>query len=89
VGQLKRRKYKLKNHKTSEVEQLKRRRYSQRYHKTLEEGVKKKKIKRNSRTRKGGGYSNTRKKKSKIQNLDIEQQTELTGEEIKKMQSKT
>jgi hypothetical protein len=52
VGQLKRRKYKLKNHKTSEVEQLKRRRYSQRYHKTLEEGVKKKKNQREFKNRK-------------------------------------
>jgi hypothetical protein len=43
------------------VEQLKRRRYNQKYHKTLEEGVKEKKIRGNSRIGKGGGYSNTRK----------------------------
>jgi len=40
VGQLRKRKYILKNHITSKVEQLRRRRYSQRYHRTLEEGVK-------------------------------------------------
>jgi hypothetical protein len=43
MGQLRRRKYELRNHKTSEVKQLRRRRYNHRYHKTLEEGVKKKK----------------------------------------------
>jgi hypothetical protein len=45
-------KYRLKNHKTSEVEQLKRRRYNQRYHKTLEERVKKNKNQREFRNRK-------------------------------------
>jgi hypothetical protein len=43
MGQLRRRKYRLKNHKTSKVEQFKRRRYIKRYHMTLEEGVRKKK----------------------------------------------
>jgi len=45
VGQLKRRKYRLKNHRISKVEQLKRKRYSQRYHKTLEGGARRKKPK--------------------------------------------
>jgi hypothetical protein len=45
-----------------EMDELKRKKYSKRYHKTLEEGVKKKKIGRNSRTGKGGGYSSTQKK---------------------------
>ncbi len=40
---LKRKKCKLKNHKTSKVEQSKRWRYKQKNHKTLEEGVKKRK----------------------------------------------
>jgi len=62
MEQFKRKKYRLKNHKTSKNEQFKRRRYSQRYCRTLEEGVRKKKIKGNSRTRKGGGYSDTKKK---------------------------
>jgi hypothetical protein len=61
VGQLKRRKYKLKNHRTSKVEQLKRR-YSQRYHKTLEEGVIKKKTRGNSGIGKGGGYFSTKRR---------------------------
>jgi hypothetical protein len=42
MGQFKRRKYKLRNHKTLEVVQLRRRKKSQRYHKTLKDGVKKK-----------------------------------------------
>jgi hypothetical protein len=62
MEQLRKRKYKLKNHRTLEVEQLRRRRYSQRYHKTLKEGVRKKKTKGNSGTRKGGCYFSTRKK---------------------------
>jgi hypothetical protein len=37
---------------------------------------------KNSRTGKGGGYSNTRKKKSKIQHLEIESQIKLVGEDI-------
>jgi hypothetical protein len=41
VGPIRRKKYKLRNHMTSEVEQL-RRRYNQKNHKTLKEGVKKK-----------------------------------------------
>jgi hypothetical protein len=45
VGQLKRRKYRLKNHRISKVEQLKRKKYSQRYHKTLEGGARRKKPK--------------------------------------------
>jgi hypothetical protein len=52
MGQLKRRKYRLKNHKTSKVEQLKRRRYNQRYHMTLKQGVRKKKNLREFRNRK-------------------------------------
>jgi hypothetical protein len=51
VGQLKRRKYKLRNHKTLQVEQL-RRRYSQRYHRTSREGVRKKKNQREFKNRK-------------------------------------
>jgi hypothetical protein len=50
MGHIRRRKCRLKNHKTSKVEQLKRRRYNQRYHKTLEEGLGRKKTRRNSRT---------------------------------------
>jgi hypothetical protein len=42
VEQLRRRKCRLKNHKTSEVEQLRRRRYNKKNHRTLDEGVKKK-----------------------------------------------
>jgi hypothetical protein len=42
VGQLRRRKYRLKNHRTSEVEQLRRKKYNHIYHKTLKEGVRKK-----------------------------------------------
>jgi len=44
------------------VEYFKRRRYNQSYHMTLEEGVRQKKNKGNSRTRKGGGYYSTRRK---------------------------
>ncbi len=51
VEQLRRKKYRLKNHKTSKVEQFKRRRYSQKYHRTLEEGIKKKKNQREFRNR--------------------------------------
>jgi hypothetical protein len=43
VEQLKRRKCKLRNHRTSEVEQLMRQKYIQRNHMTSEEGVKKRK----------------------------------------------
>jgi hypothetical protein len=43
MQQLKRRKYKLRNHRTSKVEQLRRKRYNQKYHMTLKEGVRKKK----------------------------------------------
>jgi hypothetical protein len=44
VEQFKRRKCKLKNHKTSKVEQVRKRRmYNQRNHMTLKEGVKKRK----------------------------------------------
>jgi hypothetical protein len=43
VGQLRRRKYRLTNHRTSKVKQLRRRQYNQRYHRTLKEGVRKKK----------------------------------------------
>jgi hypothetical protein len=43
MGQLRRRKFKLKNHRTSKVEEFGKRRYSHRYHKTLDEGVRKKK----------------------------------------------
>jgi hypothetical protein len=39
-----------------------RKRYNQRYHKTLKERSRRKKTIKNSRTRKGGGYSNTKKK---------------------------
>jgi len=46
VGQLRRKKYRLRNHWTSEVEQFMKRRYSQRYDRTLEKGVKKKKNQR-------------------------------------------
>jgi hypothetical protein len=49
MEQLRRRKYRFRNHRTSEVKQFMRRKYNQRYHKTLEEGVKKKKIRGNSR----------------------------------------
>jgi hypothetical protein len=52
VGQLRKRKYILKNHKTSKVEQLKKRRYNQRYCMTLEEGVKKKKNQRQFKNKK-------------------------------------
>jgi hypothetical protein len=38
VEQLRRRKFKLRNHMTSKIEQF-RRRYNQRNHMTLEEGV--------------------------------------------------
>jgi hypothetical protein len=62
MEQFKKRKYRLRNHKTSKVEHPKRRRYNQRYHRTLEEGLKRERTKGNSRTRKGGGYSTTRKK---------------------------
>jgi hypothetical protein len=51
LGQLRRRKYILRNHMTSEVEQL-RRRYNQRYHRTLKEGVMKKKNQREFKNRK-------------------------------------
>jgi hypothetical protein len=56
-----RRKYRQRNHKTSKVEQLRRRRYNQRYHKTLEEEVRKKITRRNSRIGKGGHSSSTRR----------------------------
>jgi hypothetical protein len=62
MEQLRRRKYKLKNHRTLEVEQLRKRRYNQRYHRTLKEGVKKKKTQKEFRKGKGGGYSNTKRK---------------------------
>jgi hypothetical protein len=52
MGQLKRRKYKLRNHKTSKVEQLRKRRYNQRYFRTLEEGVIEKNNQRGFRNRK-------------------------------------
>jgi hypothetical protein len=42
MEQLKRQKYRLRNHRTSITKQFRRRRYSQRYHKTLNAGVKKK-----------------------------------------------
>jgi hypothetical protein len=43
MEQLKRRKCRLRNHKTSKLEQFKRQKYRQRNHRTLEEGVRKKK----------------------------------------------
>jgi hypothetical protein len=52
MGQLRRSKYRLRNHRTSKVEQLRRRRYNHRYHKTLEEGVRKKKNQREFRNKK-------------------------------------
>ncbi len=52
MGQLRRKKYRLRNHKTLKAQQLKRRRYSQRYHKTLEEGVRKKNNQREFKNRK-------------------------------------
>jgi hypothetical protein len=52
MEQLRKRKYKLRNHKTLEVEQFRRRRYSQRYHMTLEEGIKKKKNQREFKNKK-------------------------------------
>jgi hypothetical protein len=52
MGHLKRKKYKLRNHRTSKVEQLKRRRYNHRYHRTLEEGVKEKKSQKEFRNMK-------------------------------------
>jgi hypothetical protein len=52
VGQLRRRKYRLKNHKTLEVEQLRRRRYNEKYHRTLKEGVRMKMNQRGFRNRK-------------------------------------
>jgi hypothetical protein len=65
VGQLKGRKYKLKNRKTSKVEQFKRR-YNQRYHTTLEEGVKKKKNQREFMNNKRWKLFQHQKKRSKI-----------------------
>jgi hypothetical protein len=47
MEQLRRRKYKLKNHRTLEVEQFRKRKYIRRYHRTLEERIMKKKIKGN------------------------------------------
>ncbi len=49
------------SHDLKKVEQL-RKRYNQRYHKTLNEGVRKKKTKGNSGTRKGGSYSSTKRR---------------------------
>jgi hypothetical protein len=46
-GQLKRKKYRLRNHMTLEMEQFRRRRYNWRYHMTFEEGVRKKRTKGN------------------------------------------
>jgi hypothetical protein len=51
VEQLRRRKYRLMNHRTSKVEQL-RRRYSEKYQRTLEERVKTKTNQREFRNRK-------------------------------------
>jgi hypothetical protein len=52
MEQFKRKKYRLKNHKTSKNEQFKRRRYNQRYCMTLEEGVMKKKNQREFKNKK-------------------------------------
>jgi hypothetical protein len=52
VEQLRRRKYRLMNHRTSKVEQLRRRRYSEKYQRTLEERVKTKTNQREFRNRK-------------------------------------
>jgi hypothetical protein len=71
MGQLRRRKHKLKIHRTSEVEQLKRRRYKQRYHRTLEEGVRKKKNQREFRN-KVKVIPTPEEEMSKIQHLEIE-----------------
>jgi hypothetical protein len=68
VGQLKRRKYRLKNHKTSKVEQLKRT-YNQRYHMTLEEGVRKKKNQREFKNRKWWRLFQHQKKRYLIYNI--------------------
>jgi hypothetical protein len=43
VEQLRRKKYRFRNHRTSEVEQLKKRKYKQRKHRTLKKGVRKRK----------------------------------------------
>jgi hypothetical protein len=43
VEQLRTRKYKLRDYRTSKVEQFNRRRYNQRYHMTLKEGIRGKK----------------------------------------------
>jgi NADPH-dependent 7-cyano-7-deazaguanine reductase QueF-like protein len=43
MEQLRRRQFRLRNHKTSEMEQLGRRKYNQRYHMTLKEGSGRKK----------------------------------------------
>jgi hypothetical protein len=61
MEQLRRKKYKLKNHKTTKMEQLRRKKYNQRCHMTLEEGIKKKKKRGNSRIGNGGGYSSTKR----------------------------
>ncbi len=72
MGQLKRKKYKLRNHRTSKVEQLKRRRYNHRYHRTLEEGVKgKKKPEGIQEHEKVEAIPAPKEKTSKIQHLDI------------------
>jgi hypothetical protein len=72
MGHLKKRKYRLKNHRTSEVEQLKRR-YIQRYHMTLKEKVMKKRTRGNLGIGKGGGYSNTSRRD--IQDITYGHQT--------------
>jgi len=51
VEQLKKKKCRFRNHRTSEVEQLKRRRYKQRNHRTSKEGVKKRKNHRKLRNK--------------------------------------
>jgi hypothetical protein len=43
MEQLRKRKYRIRNHRTLEVEQFKKGKYKQRNHKTLEEGAKKRK----------------------------------------------
>jgi hypothetical protein len=52
VEQPKRRKYRLKNLMTLEMEQPKRRRYNHRYHEALKEGVRKKKNQKELRNNK-------------------------------------